>query len=166
MNIKKVRIEWRTQILGIAFLALISCGPVQKENKQTGKIPAAQQPQAEPVPIEQDATNMEESTEERATIVLNPPHGEPGHLCEIPVGSPLPTNASTAESNNSQSAPAAAEATKRYNSMAPTVENARRLKATQGSQAQPPPTGKKPELNPPHGQPWHRCDVNVGSPLP
>ncbi|MHC1773972.1 MAG: hypothetical protein AB9834_01040 [Lentimicrobium sp.] len=23
-------------------------------------------------------------------VVMNPPHGQPGHLCEIPVGSPLP----------------------------------------------------------------------------
>ncbi|MFN2396380.1 MAG: hypothetical protein ABR597_11905 [Bacteroidales bacterium] len=27
-------------------------------------------------------------------------------------------------------------------------------------------TGTKPRLNPPHGQPCHRFDIAVGSPLP
>ncbi len=156
---KKIRIGWRTQILSITFLALISCGPAQK--KQTERVPVTQQPkQVETVAVEQDTSSKEVSVEKRAPIVLNPPHGEPGHRCEIPVGSPLNAPAAV------ESPPTTTEATKSYGSMAPTVENARRLNATRGNQAPAPATGEKPKLNPPHGQPWHRCDITVGSPLP
>ncbi|MCJ8152596.1 hypothetical protein MKJ01_02325 [Chryseobacterium sp. SSA4.19] len=74
---------------------------------------------------------------------MNPPHGEPGHRCDIPVGQPL----------NSKPAPAVAQQTQAIaqNTLpAPT----------------PAPTGEKPSLNPPHGEPWHNCSVKVGEALP
>lgn len=69
---------------------------------------------------------------------MNPPHGEPGHRCDIPVGQPL----------NSKPAPVAQQ--------------------TQAiAQNTPPaPTGEKPALNPAHGEPWHNCAVKVGEALP
>jgi hypothetical protein len=171
MNRKKNRIGRSTWILGIAFLALIACGPTQRDNKQTELTPSVKQTNEEPILLEINASSVPLSAEESDRIVLNPPHGEPGHRCEIPVGSPLNATSSVEEPsvNNipaTQSPTTTTEAVSGNNSMTPTVENARRLNATQGSQKSAPATGEKPKINPPHGQPWHRCDVAVGSPLP
>lgn len=72
---------------------------------------------------------------------MNPPHGQPGHKCEIPVGSPLDGSGSVS----------AKPKTTLSNNMATT----------------PPPAGANDGVmkNPPHGQPGHRCDIPVGSPL-
>lgn len=87
---------------------------------------------------------------------MNPPHGQPGHRCDIPVGQPL----------NGQ--PAAALATQNINvgnnnvvqidpnAVSPgkiTIDN-------NGKQVK-----TAPGMNPPHGQPGHRCDIPVGQPL-
>lgn len=88
---------------------------------------------------------------------MNPPHGQPGHRCDIPVGQPL----------NGQ--PAAA---------APSTQN---VNVNGGNTIQIDPNalspgkitldnnGKQvktaPGMNPPHGQPGHRCDIPVGQPL-
>lgn len=76
-----------------------------------------------------------------AGTALNPPHGQPGHRCDINVGAPL----------NSKPVQAAA---------APVVTNA---PAT--ATAQPAPQITQPGMNPAHGQPGHRCDIAVGAPL-
>ncbi len=117
---------------------------------------------------------------------LNPPHGQPGHICEIPVGSPLPkatTNApkvNTTNNNNvNTSAPAVVEETVALNpphgqpghiceipvgsplpkgSVIPKVTNTNNSATTA-------PVVAAPKLNPPHGQPGHRCEIPVGSPL-
>lgn len=76
---------------------------------------------------------------------MNPPHGQPGHRCDIPVGQPL----------NSKPAPASQP-----------VQNT--------AQVAPPPSpaqqnlamGEKPKVNPAHGEPWHSCSIKVGDPLP
>ncbi|MDR2234554.1 MAG: hypothetical protein LBE92_00380 [Chryseobacterium sp.] len=75
---------------------------------------------------------------------MNPPHGAPGHRCDIPVGQPL----------NSKPAPAPQ----------PAAQNI--AQNTQAPAPAPPPTGEKPKLNPAHGEPWHNCAVKVGDPLP
>lgn len=69
-------------------------------------------------------------------VALNPPHGEPGHICEIPVGDPLP-----GASGNASPAPA----------VSPVLPSASPLQT---------------RLNPPHGQPGHVCEIPVGQPLP
>lgn len=90
---------------------------------------------------------------------MNPPHGQPGHRCDIPVGQPLnskPAQAQTTQNvvvNNNGSQTIQIDP----NSLKPgkfTVDNK---------------TGKAvktaPGMNPPHGQPGHRCDIPVGQPL-
>lgn len=88
---------------------------------------------------------------------MNPPHGQPGHRCDIPVGQPL------------NGAPAAAT---------PATQN---VNVNGGNTIQIDPNavspgkitldnnGKQvktaPGMNPPHGQPGHRCDIPVGQPL-
>ncbi len=74
---------------------------------------------------------------------MNPPHGQPNHRCDIAVGAPL----------NSKPAPATTPA------------------ATAAAQPQvvmtevPNKVKTAPGMNPPHGEPNHRCDIAVGAPL-
>jgi hypothetical protein len=81
------------------------------------------------------------------TVALNPAHGQPGHRCDIAVGAPLDGSAapqSPPQIDMSKMSPGAAPAT-----------------------ATPVPAGNgaAPTVNPPHGQPGHRCDIAVGAPL-
>jgi hypothetical protein len=102
-----------------------------------------------------DASVQQSEPGEASTeIILNPPHGEPGHSCDIPVGSPL--NAKTDNPVREV----------RNTSMAPTVENAARLGTPVRRQSSTTPASTSTaRLNPPHGQPGHRCEIPVGSPL-
>lgn len=75
-----------------------------------------------------------------AAAGTNPPHGQPGHRCDIAVGAPL--NSAPAQ----QAAKAAAPAITTTPAPAATAKTA-------------------PGMNPPHGQPGHRCDIAVGAPL-
>ena len=166
MNRTKNILVWSIPILVIAFLALISCGQAQKDTKPKEATPAMQQSQTESDKVEPETSEVQQPIEESGQVVLNPPHGQPGHRCEIPVGSPLNASPTAEQPTSTNNAPSATEGTNNYGSMASTVENARRLNASQGSRTAAPATGEKPEVNPPHGQPWHRCDIAVGSPLP
>ncbi|MDQ1098446.1 MULTISPECIES: hypothetical protein [Chryseobacterium] len=73
---------------------------------------------------------------------MNPPHGEPGHRCDIPVGQPL--NSKPAQN----------------------IQPVQTIAQNTPQPATPAPTGEKPALNPPHGEPWHNCAVKVGEALP
>lgn len=90
---------------------------------------------------------------------MNPPHGEPGHRCDIPVGQPL--NSKPAQTQATQNVVVNNNGSQTIqidpNSLQPgkfSVDNK---------------TGKAiktaPGMNPPHGQPGHRCDIPVGQPL-
>jgi len=67
---------------------------------------------------------------------VNPPHGQPGHDCAIPVGAPL--NGASGSTNAN-----------------PTTNKANAVPASISGKG----------VNPPHGQPGHRCDIKVGDPL-
>lgn len=77
---------------------------------------------------------------------MNPPHGEPGHRCDIPVGQPL----------NSKPAPAP-----QPTANVQTIPTPAPAPASQNLAM-----GEKPKANPAHGEPWHNCAVKVGDPLP
>ena len=79
----------------------------------------------------------------------NPPHGEPGHRCEIAVGASL------------SSAPAVEASMEGVPQTSP-MFNTADAPVTLGSEQ----TTTAPGMNPPHGQPGHDCAVAVGSPLP
>jgi hypothetical protein len=79
--------------------------------------------------------------------VLNPAHGQPGHRCDLPVGSPLP---SPSEKNDLLS-----------KNFTPVPQNL--SSSTPGLVNTTPSTSTG--LNPAHGQPGHRCDIPVGAPL-
>ncbi|WP_447951761.1 hypothetical protein [Chryseobacterium koreense] len=87
---------------------------------------------------------------------LNPPHGEPFHRCEIPVGAPI----------DSQPAPTLApqmmpQSAANNNFNTNPIPSAPLPVAAPSAQN----LGPKPALNPPHGEPHHRCDIQVGAPL-
>lgn len=76
-----------------------------------------------------------------AAAGMNPAHGQPGHRCDIPVGSPLNSKPQTPN---------------------PTTATVSTAPATPQPVAQ---QATAPGMNPAHGQPGHRCDIPVGSPL-
>jgi len=79
---------------------------------------------------------------------MNPPHGQPNHRCDIAVGAPL--NSPPGQNPNANMVQPQAQAQ-------PVQPQA---------QAQKAPTVTPAGMNPPHGEPGHRCDVAVGAPLP
>ena len=94
---------------------------------------------------------------------VNPPHGQPGHTCDIPVGAPLSSAPGAATAAPAQ-APITIDAPVPG---APTISNTKPAAAAPAA-ATPAAAGAAAgvRINPPHGQPGHSCDVNVGDPLP
>jgi hypothetical protein len=119
----------------IAVGAPLSTAPAAK--------PAAQ-PTAQPIAVNQITPTMVPTPAPAAPTAkgMNPPHGQPGHRCEIAVGAPLNSKPVTAK-------PAAATQT-----IQPAI-----------AQQPAPVTPAAPGMNPAHGQPGHRCDIGVGAPL-
>src|SRR5690554_641577 len=163
---QRIKKSWLVMLaFGTVFPSMFwACADAPKASQQQKEaVPVVEEVSSEPQALEAELSDVEE--EKGDEIVLNPPHGEPGHRCEIPVGSPL-NGPVVAETPAATPAPAQVEPPRTYSSMAPTIENARRLNAGQARQNTALQTGEKPALNPPHGQPWHRCDIAVGAPLP
>ena len=90
--------------------------------------------------------------EPTSLATLNPPHGQPGHRCDIAVGAPLSSPAGTGIPAKNGAMPTTTLQPNVSVLPAPTTT------ASTGSTA--------PGMNPPHGQPGHRCDIQVGAPLP
>ncbi|WP_411273542.1 hypothetical protein [Daejeonella sp.] len=86
-----------------------------------------------------------------ATPATNPAHGLAGHRCDLPVGAPL-------SSASGAAAPVQNPPTINMNPMP--VQSAPTLPA-----AGPTPSAAGVKINPAHGLPGHRCDVQVGAPL-
>jgi hypothetical protein len=105
----------------------------------TNASPVATPAGTQPVTINTQP-NVQPVAQQQNAAGINPAHGQPGHRCDIPVGSPLnskpqPTNPSPAATiSTTPPTPSPAQAT-------------------------------APGMNPPHGQPGHRCEIPVGSPL-
>lgn len=84
-------------------------------------------------------TATQGSTQAAKTVAaINPPHGQPGHDCAVPVGAPLNSSA----------------------------ESQAQRPAASPAQSSTPGGNGSARINPPHGQPGHDCDVAVGAPLP
>jgi hypothetical protein len=94
---------------------------------------------------------------------LNPAHGQPGHRCEIPVGAPLSSAPKVQQQApaNFNTQPVQPVNTTPGNS-GPSITTP--INNTPNSE--PVNTVTAPGMNPPHGQPGHRCDIAVGAPLP
>ncbi len=102
-------------------------------------------------PIQQQ-TQQEQT---KTTPGMNPPHGQPGHRCEIPVGAPLDS-----KSLNQKQAQATQVVSQK-------VEDKPVMKINSGNGSTTiEGVTTLPGMNPPHGQEGHRCDIAVGAPLP
>jgi hypothetical protein len=107
-----------------------------------------------PVPVNQpaQATSVPAQAQMPKTAKgMNPPHGQPGHRCDIAVGAPL---------NSAPAKPAAPQivSTPQKTTVTPTIPSTVAAPAT--------PVVTAPGMNPPHGQEGHDCAVAVGAPLP
>ena len=110
-------------IIAISLTAMISC---KEDKKETEVAPANSEAQA--------------TDNSKDTAALNPVHGEPGHRCDIPVGTPLNQAASTNLQRSSTT-------------INPNISPVR----VNG--------GDTPSINPAHGQPGHDCSKPVGADL-
>lgn len=143
-------------IIGLVSFLLAGCADNNTE-KET---------EADEAVIENLSSPVEENSAENETAVtppeplaptaaptaaLNPPHGQPGHDCAIPVGAPLDGSGAQVQA---QPQPQPQLQTLPNLSTQPV--------ASPSAQAAAPANG----INPPHGQPGHDCAVPVGDPLP
>ena len=170
---KHLTIKFKIILLSIfAFFTIVSCSPAKNDSGQAPKIPVLPQSQVQdnsietetPAIVTPEVANLPSSEEKSAPVTINPPHGEPFHRCDIPVGAPLNSPAANTPRPTISNSPTVTAPNIANNPTAPTIENARRLNSSQsGSTASAQNSGK---LNPPHGQPGHRCEIPVGSPLP
>jgi len=85
------------------------------------------------------------------TPQLNPAHGVAGHRCDLPVGAPLSTASGTTTPVQTPQI------------INPSQGPRQPVSASPASSPTATPTGIK--INPAHGLPGHRCDLQVGAPL-
>jgi hypothetical protein len=134
----------------LPLITLLSCSPEQE------RTPAARQamplkPNATEITTPGGAVSGRVDGGGQAGVRLNPPHGEPGHVCEIPVGQPLDGSTPGAQ-DRSITIPANGGGDNAGITISPQMAQP----AAQGS-------GR---INPPHGEPGHVCEIPVGEPLP
>lgn len=123
--------------------------------------PAAPTQQVPTQPVAAPTTTMTTTPVQTGKVAAgtNPPHGQPNHRCDIPVGAPLnsPPGKTAAQPamtiNPSQATQQATRITPANAPTTPAILNQGQAVAT------------APGMNPPHGQAGHRCDIAVGAPL-
>ena len=148
-------------IAGTFLFGMVSCN----ENKEKNEIVTT---------TESTETPTSSSTDKE--VALNPPHGEPGHICEIPVGQPLPdgnvtTTITPNTSNNSAQRLNPPHGQPGHICEIPVGQplpngSATNTAAPSNVQLKTPLMKENQRLNPPHGQPGHVCEIPVGQPLP
>lgn len=147
------------KLLFVSSLLFISCkkGLEPQDNTTPSKLvpftEAANTQQNQTVmpsqtPQNQNTANQNTAVSTQAAVAkgMNPAHGQPGHRCDIAVGAPLNSPATTPKSTM----------------VTPQPNNAAPKTLATPNPATPTPEG----MNPPHGQENHRCDIAVGAPLP
>lgn len=113
--------------------------------------------QGQQQPAQQKAPQSVQNQQAVATAPgMNPPHGQPGHRCDIAVGAPL--SSKTTQNIKTQTV------TPKVNPK-PVEQPVMNVNSKNGA-ATIVGTSTPPGINPPHGQEGHRCDIAVGAPLP
>tara|TARA_A100001015_G_C15044852_1_gene742836 strand:+ start:5674 stop:6156 length:483 start_codon:yes stop_codon:yes gene_type:complete len=155
-------------IVMIFAVAAIATSCKNTKNTETQNS-AAQTATAPETKSQDDATSQSSAPEKNSATVttstdgnrpaLNPAHGEPYHRCDIQVGAPLDSPAPV-QPAAPQVIPQQASVSNNFNTnpIAPSAAPAPSVSSTSS-------LGPKPALNPPHGEPHHRCDLQVGAPL-
>ncbi len=117
-----------------------------------------------PTQAQQPVANGQQVTMNQAPVAtkkgMNPPHGQPGHRCDIPVGAPL--NSPPGTNNQPKAGTAITQ------QITPSAVSAQTPAAQTATPAILDPNAPvtAPGMNPPHGQPGHQCGIAVGAPLP
>ena len=117
-----------------------------------GASSAPQQITVDPSSVKKDPAAYNVPEKVKTAPGMNPPHGEPGHRCDISVGAPLNSPA-----KSTTSAPAPVKTQNASVVPDPAAYNVQNRPAAS--------TASTAGLNPAHGQPGHRCDLAVGAPL-
>jgi hypothetical protein len=178
-------------IIIVSFLFILtSCNQANNDSGQTQQTPVTSSENENLMkadtspgkPMEAEKATETPAEQKKEVVMLNPAHGQPNHRCDIPVGAPLnsapaPKTTTATTATNTSNTPVQANETQvsspangtANSSFSPTVENASKLNTPQAQRTSTTPKtnqGPKPATNPAHGQPYHRCDIAVGSPLP
>lgn len=130
--------KWYKLLPAVVAVCVVtySCSNGLEEGRSSSSTPAATTPATINVPPPQQPQQTS-----AGAVQLNPPHGQPGHRCDIKVGEPLTGAAPATISTQTQQQP-------------------------MGTVVPPPAQGATAAgKNPAHGQPGHRCDIAVGAPL-
>jgi hypothetical protein len=121
---------------------------IQNQQIQQPQQAVVSQTAAHPPFSDVEFKKMQDDAQKRG-VQLNPAHGQPGHRCDIYVAQPL----------DSKPVPAL---TKGASTAATTTPTPAPQTVSVGT---PQPVKTLPGMNPPHGEPGHRCDITVGQPL-
>lgn len=142
-----------------ALLALVACKKELEPQESTATtdssaVVAPADPAAQLEQMVQQQQQQQSAPQPAQTAPgTNPPHGQPGHRCDIAVGAPL------------SSAPAPAGNSSNNMVLTNPPANAGKAAIVPSPAASSTPAATAPGMNPPHGQPGHRCDIPVGQPL-
>ena len=150
----------------LTAILLVSCNEKQEKAEpessdttpvtETTTTPQQQAPAQNTIDLSNSGTSTKAVPQSNMTQTtppgINPPHGQPGHVCSIPVGQPL--DGSSLNMNNSSTP------------QKPTFQAGPRVNSTPAQPTAPKNQSTAPGMNPPHGQPGHVCGIPVGSPLP
>lgn len=150
-----------------AGILVVSCKKDEKPTyikDETGAQQSASLVNNTPQPSLLNQAGISTATPSSQSVVtapgMNPPHGQPGHRCDIPVGQPLNGAGGTTAATN----PSTQNVTVNGNNSVQVDPNAvspgKIMIDQNGKQVK-----TAPGMNPPHGQPGHRCDIPVGQPL-
>lgn len=141
-------------MLAVSLSAMLSCGP----GVPTQDAGPVNNTQAVPVPVTDGNNNTTTPVTSLSSTKLNPAHGQPGHRCDIAVGQPL--NSKPAAAVNPLTTATTPIAKPAVTPSSPFVTPGVKTNTTPAIL----PTSAA-GLNPAHGQPGHRCDIQVGQPL-
>ncbi|TDS58226.1 hypothetical protein [Myroides indicus] len=143
-------------------LGLFSCKDTQKEALATEDTELQATIPAQETPAQNEAQEKAPTTNNQTPDNLNPAHGQPGHRCDIPVGAPLDTPVHEHDHNTQSQLPSQPSSGSNGSSPFLVNDQAKSKLQNSGGSAGTTASGK---VNPPHGQPGHRCDIPVGQPL-
>lgn len=151
--------------------ASVTPGDTQKEIiiPRVQSIPTqntAQQPMPQNVAVtpNQAVTANQTITPTQVTKAgMNPPHGQPGHRCDIAVGAPL-----NSPPGKTAAVPKAGTAVTQQITPGSFITTPAQTTQQAGTPAILDPNAPvtAPGMNPPHGQLGHQCGIAVGAPLP
>lgn len=174
-------------VLAFSALLLIACKKEETTAAEEAVTQTEEKVVEETAPETATTNTAEPATFGNKNVALNPPHGQPGHKCEIPVGAPLDGSGGTTANPVTPQPQAQGGSELPSNSffaqkpatnqpaqtITPPVQQAQQsqpqsqtITPKPSATAQTTAPGFSGKPNPAHGQPGHRCDVAVGATLP